>query len=85
MKMPKTKHVATVLGAICLISSLLGLVSKKASAAKNDPCKQYQEKALGYLETMELDGNGTQQERLANVSRAYSEYYLVCRDLERQQ
>ncbi len=49
---------------------------------KTDSCKKFADKATKQLEALEREGGG--QTYLAAGVSAYSSYYLVCRDLERE-
>ncbi|OGY66559.1 MAG: hypothetical protein A3I89_02650 [Candidatus Harrisonbacteria bacterium RIFCSPLOWO2_02_FULL_41_11] len=58
----------------------------KAHDAKPDPCQQYQENALKYIQmTEEYRKKEWWPGEAASVAAAYSSYYLVCRDLEKRQ
>ncbi len=84
------------IGAYLTVSSILIIKSiptanaaepkKTSSAVKPDLCLQYQEKALNYLNELEVgrERGSWPKSEAASQSAAYSSYYLVCRDLERR-
>ncbi len=92
MEMPS--KLGIFIGAGCLIASAIGLVNGKTPAKpKEDPCKQYQEKALESMQTAELYLKEEKERRVnlmnaidanASFSAMNSAYYLVCRDLEKR-